>query len=47
MGSRDFILGGATEYKPDGSLILTASSIEHPEYPPNKSYVRGETHVIL
>lgn len=39
---RDFSLLTMSYEYPDGRIVLTRFSHEHPDYPPNKKYTRGE-----
>jgi len=40
--ARDFVLARHKYKKQDGTMILVATSIDYPDIPPNKNYLRGQ-----
>lgn len=42
---RDFVVSSYKMVEEDGRIIIGASSVEHPDCPPTKKYVRGVVEV--
>lgn len=46
VGGRDFICVASHVKRADGTIMLAFKSVEHPDYPPVKKYVRGIAYIV-